>query len=829
MKTISTFPGFQFKNTINLTSRIAVLLMIFLFSLSESSAQKHSIKATITDGASNERLAYVRVGIFTMDSAKKTIAVEFTDIAGKVTVNNIPDGTYLLNAFMMGYAMYSDTLVLTAENKSLDLGTIKLSKGSQQLGEMTVVAERPLYTIDGEKTLYNVADDPTLEGGTAADALQNAPGVEVDIEGNITLRGVSSIEIWINGKPSRMNADNLKEFIQQMPANTLDRIEVITNPSARYSAKGIGGIINVVTRSAIKKNSFYSFGLNGSTEPFIRPWFSYAFANEKMSLNVYANFNYQFRKSDNEYDNIKLNNDFDTTSVTSGFSKNRHNNFRGGLFFNGRFTIDTLNEMGFWTGFHPGYSKSTSMTEEDRIEKMEGAGLYSYLEDANSSSKNFSGFGGLWYSHNFKNDERHKIGADLGFNIWNYKNKTDFIRDYAPPKDLLDKTRNNRSDGNSFSLSGSLDYELPYHKNGLLEIGMNGSYSRDRSLAQIDTLDRYTEKFVIDSLRLNNTLQSDADFGAYITLEHKFGNFTFKAGLRAEMSYMNMQILNSPKDNVKKTYPGLFPSIHLSYHTKDMHNFKLSYTRRVSNPSASMITTFTDYDEDSFSTGNPALRPTYTNSLEAGWTKFFTKFGSVGITAYYKDNKNQVSDIVDVAYNDVFRRYVNFSQPINIGHSYNVGGDLNVTCRVKSFMNIRFYANVYYYHSKFQFRDEETPQVTKSLNYSFRLNFWAKAWKVLEINASARYNSKTKTLFTTTRPGYAIDLGLRANFLKRKISVYLDVNDIFNWNKTVISNNNPYYISNSTNTYNSRSISLGITFRFGKMELESQANQGANM
>ena len=289
---------------------------------------------------------------------------------------------------------------------------------------------------------------------------------------------------------------------------------------------------------------------------------------------------------------------------------------------------------------------------------------------------------------------------------------------------------------------------------------------------------------------------------------------------------MDLEIFNSEQDNAHNSYFSLFPSLHLSYRTKNMHNFKLSYTRRVSNPSVSQLTTFITYNIDSYSMGNPTLTPTFTNSLEAGWTKYINNFGNVGINAYYRDSRDEISSLSDVAYSDIFNRIVTFSQPMNAGHSYRVGADLNATYRLKSFMNIRFYANLYYYHSEFLFRNSDEPQIAQKFNYSFRLNFWAKLWKVLEVNASANYRSPSVSLFTTSKPGYSIDCGLRADLCKRKISVHLNVNDIFNWNKSISTNNNPYYISTSTTKYNSRSINAGITFRFGKMELENQAKEG---
>jgi outer membrane receptor protein involved in Fe transport len=277
----------------------------------------------------------------------------------------------------------------------------------------------------------------------------------------------------------------------------------------------------------------------------------------------------------------------------------------------------------------------------------------------------------------------------------------------------------------------------------------------------------------------------------------------------------------------KKYYPGLFPSLHLSYKTESMHNFNLSYTRRIGYPDVSQINPFIIYNEDNFETGNKNLVPTHTNSIEAGWTKYFTKFGSIGLSAYFKNNRNEINDLTDVIYNEYFGRIVSYETPVNSGKSHRYGADLNVMYKLKAFMNIRLNAGISRAHSETVFRDDDR-ETTNSLSYNFRLNFWAKLWKFLEVNASGYYNSKSKSLFFERGPSYGINCGLRADFWDKKISVFLNVQDIFNWGRYRNNTTNPYYISYSSTKYTSRYISAGITFRFGKIELENQARTGGN-
>lgn len=804
--------------------RISFLFVLLAIVGSVFAQNTYTIHGSIVDSLRKDKLFYVRVGVVTPDSTMRNVGITFTDAEGNFSLTDIPAGKYNLMAFMVGYSPLTIPVTCRGDNAVIEVGQLKLRKENNTLQEVTIAGEKPVYLVDGEKTMYNVAEDPTIQSGTAADALENAPGVEVDIEGNITLRGVSSVEIWLNDRPSHLTEENLKEFIQQLPANSLERIEVITNPSAKYSSKSDAGIINIVTTSEIKKNSFLSFGVRGSSAPNVTPWISYVWSDKKLSLSFYLNGTYSLRKnlSENSYTQFDTQHDTATTYHSSGNS--RSHSFSGGFNFNGSYIFDTLNTMSFWAGAYPSYSKSSSTNDEYRREYLYNPDIFQYSTSNISAGLSAGTYGGIDFEHKF-NSKGHKIQANWDFNYHHSHNSADFFRDYLT-QNYLDKHRLDTSFANSFSTSAGLDYVIPYHKNGEISVGASGSLDLGKNYTRYDTLVFDTDLFNLDSLRFKNADEKEYNFNAYVTIQHSFGGFTIKGGLRSEYVYYDYQILNSPKDNVAKGYWSLYPSLHLSYRTKSMHNFKLSYTRRVSNPSASRLSTFITYNEDTYATGNPDLLPTYTNSFEFGWTKFFNKFGNVGLTAYFRNSKDQVSTLTDVAFNDYFGRMVSFTMPVNAGKSINTGGEANITYRLKSFMNIRFYANVYYSRSEFQFRNETDPRIVTNLGYSFRLRFWAKLWKFLEVNASANYRSKNVTLFTTTQPRYSIDCGLRADFLDRKISAFINVNDIFNWNKNHTTNENPYYISSSTSKYVSRFISAGITFRFGKMELESKATDG---
>ena len=792
------------------------LLILSLLFFNIQLFSQNNVSGILVDSLNNERLPYVNVGMMrAVDSV--FVAGTSSNEEGYFKLEHIPDGKYVFFVSSIGYESIKKTLNV---DTNLDMGVVKMKSGSTRLDDIVIVEKRPLFSNEGEKTLYNVSEDPSVQTGTVSDALQNAPGVEVDVEGNVTLRGVSSVDIWINGQPSNLNAENLKTYLQQMPANALERIEVITNPSARYASNSDGGIINIVTNAKIKKNQFISFVLRASSSPNASPWASYVWANEKMSLNVFLSGNYsRWKNAQNGY-STSFDNNLDTTNHTRYSGDSYSNNYGGGFNISFDYNIDTMNTISVWVGGWPNVSKSNSFNETFRHEYMQDSGMYHYKTYGNSDGMGNFFNGGLLYLHKF-NNEGHNISLRMTGNISNgYSNN--YHKKYYETQTWMDVDYRELSSHNDLGYGVNLDYTLPYSENGEIGIGASYEYSPDTYYMSYDTLNG--DVYVKDIMRSFDREVGSNEYDVYFTLQQKWGNFVLKPGIRMEYKKLWCNISGYTTTNEDKDYLNWRPSLHISYRTKSMHNFNLSYSRRIAPPGARNLTSYKFYSTESFTTGNPDLLPTYTNSIEGGWTKYWNRFGSVGLTAYYRDSKNTVDNISDVVLDDFFGRYVQYSYPVNVGKSSTKGLEANVTYRPTGMFNMRLYANVYDYYFETKFNDELVED--NSLVYSVRLNLWTKLWNKLEVHASGNYRSPQKSLFAERQANYSINCGLRADFFDRKMSVHINVNDIFNWNKWDNNITNPYYQSYSSFKFNSRSISAGLVFRFGKMELERKAQVG---
>ena len=784
------------------------------------------VVGVLRDAKTNEFLPFVNLAV--LDSVdNEFVKGGVSNMDGVFEINGVPQGAFVLRVSAIGYESYSLPFNVT---NNTNLGTLRLNPGVTSLGEVTVSAERPLYAMEGEKLIYNVSEDPSIQTGTTEDALQNAPGVEVDVEGNITLRGTSSVEVWINDKPSHMTAENLKTYIQTLPANSLDRVEVITNPSARYGSKA-DGIINIVTNAKIQKNEFFSFGVNASTSPYVGPWASYVWSNEKLTVNAYLNGGYSVWKGRYSVDQSLFTDEGVLASHEIDSSKYNNPGYNAGGFFSLDYEIDTANSLNLWIGGWPNWSTQTNDAWMMREEFFPDTLLTNIYESSSARSRSFFANGGLYYQHKFDN-KGHNLSVSVNGMGWGYRNAGTITREFTSPTAYQKVMRQDGGD-RSIGGEGEIIYNRPYSENGEISVGYTIGYDPETEILVTDTA---TNPDFIGPFNWENDVYRsyEARFSklnneAFITVQHKFGGFTIKPGVRFVSELVSGKYLSSfPNDTTNYDFHTPFfsvrPSLHLSYRTKSMHNFRLSYTMRIAAPEAAQLSKFPMYHEDDYSTGNPDLERIYTHSVEAGWTKYWDKFGSVGLSAYYRGKTNDVNTISLSEYHWLYNRVVQYSYPVNVGKSHSTGLEANVMYRPSGFFNLRFYANLYdsYIYTEYN----GNPYESNKWSYSFRLNLWAKLWNKLEVTASGYYSSPTQSLFSERHARYGINAGLRADFFDRKLSVYVNANDIFNWNSWGNTNNSPYVQSTSNSKYNSRSVSVGLTFRFGKMELEQRARQG---
>ena len=793
------------------------------------------VTGVLRDADNNEFLPFVNVAV--LDSIDSTfVKGGISNMDGVFEIAEVPQGAFLLRVSAIGYQNFSLPFNVT---NNTNLGTLKIKQGVTSLNEVTVTAEKPLYAMDGEKLVYNVSEDPSIQTGTTEDALQNAPGVEVDVEGNISLRGVSSVEIWVNDKPSKLTEENLKTYLQTLPANAIARIETITNPSAKYATES-EAVINIVTSAHIKSNQFVSFGVNGSNQPFLSPWISYMWKRDRLSVNVFGSGRYSNRINTTDEWALKRRDaategEYDVTWADTTHQDDGNRRITGNMFLNVDYEIDSTSDISVDAGgFYNDGKTDMFRAQRQTYYYLDSLPVYSmlYVDTTSSITDSRSMFGHAGADYTKKFDEKgHNLRVGLNTRFMRNANEQWYNRFYDVYNDL-DEHRYLLTNMKSYGASLDVRYNRPYSEDGELSYGLRGDHQVNDNSYQ-----RYNDTIgvLVDSLRAYRFEGAESSINADINWTRRWGNFTLSTGLgvgtdRTKYAYISDMPF---ADDSTLFFLNVRPSIHLTYRTDDMHNFKLNYSMRMSHPGEEQISHFRRYGENSYSTGNPeGLKSGYTHSMEAGWQKYFDRFGNVGIEGYGRLSTNEISSLTDSEYDQYLDRIVSYSMPYNMGTSWRYGASFNMTYRPSGFFNVRMYANIYDYGYRMQYvRDGETIiNENDKWSWSVRVNAWAKVFDQYMLTMSANYNSPTIGLMSERKARYFLNMGARSDFFNRRLSVFVNVQDIFNWGARIGSgslNTNPYYLTDSnTKMVNSRYISAGITLRFGKLELEKGAKEG---
>jgi hypothetical protein len=795
-----------------------IFAMLALMAVSTATeAQNVKVSGIVRDAKTGEALPFVNVGLMRpADTVFMRGAA--TDMQGRFEIQDVKKGDYVMQVSCVGYESVLQTLNVSKDIKDLVLSL----KGGTLLETVEISADKPLYMMDGEKNLYNTQGDPSIQTGTASDALQNAPGVEVDAEGNITLRGVSSVEIWINDQPSHMNEEALKQYIKQMPANAIERIEVITNPSARYSTTG--GVINIVTNQTVTRNELLCVGFRANTMPSLSPWVSYVYANEKFDMNIYLNANFSVHKMYSDGTSTLFAPNGDTSRFQSSSRETHSKSYGGYSGLNLNWNISDKTHLSTWMGVYPYWGNNSTeldLVYREYLPTLRNLG-YNYKLD-NPDGFGWGGYMGAWLEHRFDTTGR-KLSVSFNGNTWNEHGIGTETFAYADPTiDSLMRRTEKRNSNPSGSVE--VNYAHPLKNQIEIEAGAEVEFGGGTEYLGLDTL--ATDGYHAIPLRTSDGVERGTHLSGYVTLQKRWGGFTAKVGLRGEQSWKHSEwsyLDGAGKTTVDTAFFGLVPSLHLSYQTPTFTSYSFSYTLRNSTPGMTQLSPFARYEDYSYSIGNPNLLRSYTHNLEAAWSKYIMGFGMLNLSAYFRANTDEIGTMTYAGYAPAYfpaTLLVNYTKPENIGSSHTEGVEANITYRPTGFLNVRVNASVFNYAYNYEgFSDNKW-------SWSARVNLWAKLWNKLEVFANAHYSSPRLGLYSMSVANKGIDLGCSADFFDRQLSIYFNVNDIFGMAQWGENTTAPAYQTTGSQKYDSRFVSLGLTWRIGKMELENKARQGA--
>jgi outer membrane receptor protein involved in Fe transport len=792
------------------------LLAFYMFLLLSvnSIAQTANISGEITGKVLDEKKQAFPYATVSILNAKDSSIVKGTLTAdnGTFEIKNLKEGNYLVAIYVVGYRKgYSGPYSINATKKLVNIGSVQLDADAKQLKGVEIVKQKPLIERQIDKTVINVENSALAAGNTALEILQKSPGVTVDKDGKIALRGKQGVMIMLDGKPTYLSSEQLANLLRSTEGNAIQSIELITNPSAKYDASGNSGIINI----KLKKNRNY--GTNGSIlggagyGRFYKANGGLTLNHREKKFNVFGNFDYGRSKNFGSTDIVRVNNTasdptyFDQTNYRI---RNRRNyNFKGGL----DYFINDNNTIGLAVN---GYNSRGSATAD--VLTLIGSSPIIRDSSVVAQNPNRYKYSGQSFNLNYKgtlDTAGQEITVDADYSKYTGEDNNDFNNRYLDNSGQVykpDYLFRNKTPSITKIWAGKTDYTYPINKDMKLEMGLKSSFvETDNNFV----FENFTgSDWQNDITRSNQFIYNENINAAYTNLNKKFKTTTVQLGLRAEQTNSKG---NSVTDErvVKRHYLNLFPSVFLNQELSKSHDIGLSYSRRIDRPDYGSLNPFISYlDLYSYRFGNPFLKPQYTNSFEFSYS--YKK--SLNVTVGYSHTSDVITEVLltDTAQKTIFISTENLATQDS--YNMNVSYPIQITKWWSSNNNLTTYYN------KFQAPDlAGAPYASGRLAFNFNTNQTITLNPNTSIEWSGYYQSKQVWGTLLIDPQYSIDLGLNRTFFDKKLSIKLAASDVFKMQRSIIRSTLPTQNYVVKERWESQVFRLTCTYRFGSNDIKA--------
>lgn len=739
------------------------LVFFLLLSGTALFAQTFPVSGTLTQAADGAPLPFATaVAYSSTDSSMVGSAT--TGVDGKFSLE-VPTGNYYI---VFRYLGYNDlTLPDRTVDGPVDLGVVKTGRSSLALETVTVAAERSQMVMRLDKRVFTVGKDLTGAGSTAADILNNVPSVNVDPEGNVSLRGSNGVRILIDGKPSAMlNAGDL-DALRRMQGDLIESVEVITNPSARYEAEGEAGIINIVLKKNKKRGVNGSLGLNaGYPENFGA---SYNLNYRRNAFNLFSNFGVSYRRSPGGGTNEQR--FFDDDANLTAFYAADTDQDRGG--FGGNLQLGTdwfINDATQLTGYLL-YRRSADNNLADVIyrdfsenRELIGRTVRDTEEDSNNQNLEST----LEFKKTYANKDREWT-ATAQYILDDDLELTDIVeRTDGSDNDLFQKSSNTEYETN---LLLQTDYVHPLNDSLKIEGGLRGTFRTIRNAFQVREGPSFTDLAVVgafdDELKYTENI-----LAGYVIASGELGKWGLQLGLRGEHSDVTATLLQSDTGNVQR-YFDFFPSAALTYQLTERTQWQLSYSRRLSRPYFRLLLPFSNFNNPRNNTvGNPTLFPEYTNSFESAILRYLDK-GSVLASVYYRRTTGVIQRLVLPADDGTTIRF-----PVNLGTRDAYGIEFNLSYNLAKWWKTT--TNLNFYQAKVEGRFGEVSYDAEISSWNGRVTSRYDVTGKLRAQWAFDYDAPQNTPQGRDLGVYSFDFGASLDVLKSKGTLTLSGRDVFN-------------------------------------------------
>ena len=796
---------------------VYTFLFIVFFSFSQNPykgsefTNQFNLFGKIIDSESGEPLEYATVTILKVEE-NSVVTGGITDKDG---IFNIPisKGDYNILIEYISFKNYTINNLSVNENK--DLGLISLIMDVEALDAVEIIAEETTVEIKLDKKIYTVGQDLTVKGGNAGDVLDNIPSVSVDLEGNILLRGNDAARILINGKPSSLVGIDSK-FLQQLPSDAIEKVEVITSPSARYEAQGSGGIINIILRKNKK------LGLNGSISSNI----GYPERTGLSSNLNYRNGKINFFNSSGFSDRFSPGSGYNYSEYYNGdqpstfFEENRETERDRNSFFTNNGVEWYINDMTSVVGSFFYNQSESDDSQTNNLDELDSTGniLNQTVQVENEKEIDFNREYNLNFERNF-NDSGHKLTIDL-----QYDNSKEWEDAIISENDILEELIESNQESESYLIQG--DYVNPIGENRQFEAGFR--ISQDDDITDYRVYD-YENFIPVEDLNQSNLFQYKERISALYTqygvkVEDKY---SFLVGLRLENTNKDINQLTI-EDFTNKNETGLFPTFNFGLEISEDETLTFGYNRRIRRPWSRFINPFpTKVSPINIFRGNPNLDPTYSNNIDFGYLKRYKSSFTINTSAYYQKSTNtfnfiseQTGETAEINGVDVpiTERY-----PINLSTNTRFGFELNLSYRKGRKWNISSNFNVY--SNKVEGSYNDIVYDNENVSWSYRLNNKLTLPGKIEWQTRMNLRGPSETAVSKSEGDVSIDLAFSKELFKDKASLTLNISDLLDQRGWRTETFNDTFYNNSEWRWRRRSFTLNFTYRFNQKKNQNRNQQ----
>lgn len=812
---------------------VRALIMLLLSSFSvfaqvpgEDSQRKTTVTGKVVDADNGVPLEFATLVLQSVEDPNN-ITGGVTDAEGNFEVS-APSGRYDIRVEFISYKTYE------VKNRELagreDLGTIRLNLDVATLDAVEVTGERTTVEIKLDKKVYNVGKDLTNAGATITDALNNVPSVAVDVEGGISLRGNENVRILINGRPSALAGFGSTDALQQLPADAIEKIEVITSPSARYDAEGTAGILNIV----LKRDKTLGFNgtvqVNGGYPERFQATSNLNYRTKK--FNFFNTIGYSYRKSPGNatFDNMYSQGSFSRINEERDWSRSNNGvNFNiGSEYF---ITENTSVTASFFTRISDGKDITTNNNERYFVNGDFDQTIST--EEENEEDENYQV--SLNFLHNF-NEDGHKLTLDLQYSYDGEDKFTPIEERRTEPSDSLirDDDVFETEKQNDFLVQA--DYVLPIGDNARFEAGYRGAFDNSVTDYRLDRLilDPSDPDFgnVITDPGLTNIFNFEQNINAFYTqYGNKFGKFSFLAGLRLEstrligsVDYLETEFDLGFDPNFDKDFLGLFPTLNLTWELGENENITLGYNRRINRPRRWYINPFpSQSSRTTIFQGNPSLDPAYADAYDLGYLMRWDKL-TLTTSVYYQRETDAFERIREET-GEVTSDSIPIVRliPINLATNERYGGEAAILWNPKKWLRINTSANVF----KFVKTGEYNGTDFGASNFSWFARFNSKVTLPGKVDwqTNAFYRGADENAQTRNEGVFTLNLAFAKDIFNDNATLSFNVNDVFNSGIRRSVSETPVVISESRFQWRQRQYMVGFVYRFNQSKRDASRNR----